>query len=190
MLIFYLHGFRSTPRSKKAMQLAEFIAEHEPDLKFFCPSLPVSPSEAVALIEQQLAVRSGQQICLVGSSLGGFYATYLAERYDMRAVLLNPAITPERDLKNYLGEQSVYGSNETIFVKPEFLAELEALKVGAISRPGRYFLLAATGDELIDWRDMTAKYQGAPTHVIEGSDHGISDFADYIHLVLDFAKQP
>jgi predicted esterase YcpF (UPF0227 family) len=93
-------------------------------------------------------------------------------------------------LKNYLGEQSVYGSSETIFVKPEFLGELEALNVAAITRPERYFLLAATGDQLIDWQDMIAKYAEAPRHLIQGSDHGISDFAEYIHLVLDFAKQP
>ena len=189
MLIFYLHGFRSTPLSNKALQLADFIKLHEPALQFFCPALPVSPAEAVALIERLMAARSDQEICLVGSSLGGFYATYLAERYGMRAILLNPAITPQRDLKNYLGEQTVYGSDATIFVKQEFLAELEALSVAAISRPERYFLLAATGDELIDWRDMTAKYQGVKQHVIEGSDHGISDFAEYIQLVLDFAKQ-
>jgi predicted esterase YcpF (UPF0227 family) len=190
VLIFYLHGFRSTPRSKKALQLADYIKQREPALEFFCPALPVSPANAVALIECLMAERSGQEICLVGSSLGGFYATYLAERYGVRAVLLNPAITPQRDLKNYLGEQTVYGSDQAIFVKQEFLAELESLNVASISRPERYFLLAATGDELIDWRDMTAKYQGAKQHVIKGSDHGLSDFAEYIQLVLDFAKQP
>ena len=189
MLIFYLHGFRSTPRSKKALLLGDFIQKHEATLQFFCPALPASPAEAVALIERLLTERSGLEICLVGSSLGGFYATYLAERYGLRAILMNPAITPQRDLKNYLGEQTVYGSDQTIFVKEEFLGELEALEVEAITRPERYFLLAATGDELIDWRDMTAKYPGANTHVIEGSDHGISDFDAYIQLVLDFAKQ-
>ena len=190
MLIIYLHGFRSTPRSTKAVLLADFIEQHEPEIEFVCPALPVAPGEAIELIERLLTERENTEICLVGSSLGGFYATYLAERYGLRAILLNPAITPQRDLKNYLGEQTVYGSSDTIFVKQEFLGQLEVLSVAVISRPERYFLLAATGDQLIDWRDMTAKYRGARQYVIEGSDHGISGFAEYIQLVLDFAKQP
>jgi predicted esterase YcpF (UPF0227 family) len=185
--IFYLHGFRSTPQSAKARQLRDHLAAHRPDLDFICPALPVSPQRAMQLIEFELESIARSEVTLIGSSLGGFYATSLVERFGFRAVLLNPAIKPQRDLKSYLGEQTVYGSDQTVWVREEFLDELEALDVPKIADASRYFLLAAKGDELIDWRDMVAKYQGAATHLIDGSDHGISDFADYIELVLDFA---
>ncbi len=187
MKILYLHGFRSTPNSAKANQMREYLTQRRKDVEFICPQLPVSPKAAIQLIEQLLEQINASELILMGSSLGGFYATYLVERLGHRAILLNPAITPQRDLKNYLGEQSVYGSNHTIEVRAEHLGELEQLDVPLIADPSRYFLLAAKGDELIDWRDMVGKYQGAAMHVIEGSDHGIADFADYIELVMDFA---
>jgi predicted esterase YcpF (UPF0227 family) len=186
--LFYLHGFRSTPRSFKASLLAQRMQALGRNADWICPALPVSPAMAISEITKRLDDLAGD-VCLIGSSLGGYYATWLAERFGYRAVLLNPAITPQRDLKNYLGEQSVYGSNETIVVRKEYLDELDALWVPTITSPDRYFLLAATGDELIDWRTMLAKYPGAKTHVIEGSDHGISDFSDYLEEVMKFADQ-
>jgi predicted esterase YcpF (UPF0227 family) len=190
VILLYLHGFRSSPRSQKALQLQRFLAGRASDMEFICPALPPSPASAMALLETLLPSFAGESVCLCGSSLGGYYATYLAESYGFKAMLLNPALLPQKDLSRYLGVQTVYGSSETIEVKAEFLGELEALFVPAITRPERYFLLAATGDELIDWRDMVAKYRGARMHVIEGSDHGISDFDRYLEMLLDFAKQP
>jgi len=186
--LLYLHGFRSSPRSQKALQMSRFLERRAPEIEFLCPALPPSPAAAIELIERLIDGASGESICLCGSSLGGYYATYLAERHGLKAMLLNPAILPQKDLSRYLGIQTVYGSSDTIDVKAEFLEELENLFVPAITRPERYFLLAATGDELIDWHDMVAKYRGAQMHVIDGSDHGISDFEHYLEMLLVFAK--
>ena len=186
-MLFYLHGFRSSPRSIKAQKLAARMTTLGRARDYECPQLPVSPAEAAQLIHHRALQVAPNELTLVGSSLGGYYATWLAELVGCRCVLLNPAIRPDRDLEPYLGTQTVYGSDETIIVKPEFLAELRDLVVPAITRPERYLLVAATGDEVIDSREMVAKYPGAAQRIIEGSDHGLSDFDAIIDDVLAFA---
>jgi len=125
-------------------------------------------------------------VALIGSSLGGYYATWLAERLGCRAVVLNPAIAPARDLEAHLGRQPVYFSTDEIDFRPEHLRELQEIDTPVISRPERYFLVAATGDALIDYRTMTGKYAGARQRVITGSNHELSDFDLYMDEVLDF----
>ena len=156
--------------------------EHE----YACPALPASPRAAVSLAEQLASGSSPEDMALIGSSLGGYYATWLAERLGCRAVLLNPAIAPARDLEAHLGRQPVFFSDDEIDFRPEYLQELAGLDTPRITRPERYFLVAATGDAVIDYRTMTSKYTGARQRVIEGSDHELSGFAQYMDEVLDF----
>lgn len=186
-MILYLHGFRSSPRSTKARQLAARLAERGLASSYRCPQLPVSPSEAARFIEGLATAGDARPLSLIGSSLGGFYATWLAERVDCRVVLLNPATRPERDLARHVGLQTVYHSDEEVEIRTEFLGELSALQVGPITRPERYLLVAATGDEVLDWREMVARYPGAQHRIVDGSDHGLADFLDYIDDVIDFA---
>ncbi len=186
-MIVYLHGFRSSPRSTKARQLEARLAERGLASAWRCPQLPVSPRAAAAMIDALVHEDGMQPLTVIGSSLGGYYATWIAEQVACRVVLLNPAVEPDRDLVRHLGVQPVYHSHETIDVRPEYLDELRALRTGPVSRPDRWLLVAATGDELLDWREMVARYPGVHTRVIEGSDHGLSDFGDYIDSVIDFA---
>jgi len=181
--VIYLHGFRSSPKSFKAQLLAHRMADLGRAAQFDCPALPVSPAEAVAGVLAGLDPAD----TLIGSSLGGFYATWLAERTGCRAVLLNPAVRPAAGLAAYLGEQPLWHGGGSMVLEPGHLDELRALEVGGITRPERYFLVAATGDELLDWRDMVAHYPGARHRVIPGSDHGLSDFAEHQDEVLAFA---
>lgn len=153
---------------------------------YVCPALPVSPRAASCLALELAGRAAGGAVALIGSSLGGYYATWVAERLGCRAVLLNPAIDPARDLEAHLGRQAVFFSDEEIEFRPEHLRELRQIDTPAITRPERYFLVAATGDALIDYRTMTAKYRGARQRVIEGSDHELSDFAAYMDEVLAF----
>ena len=183
-MILYLHGFRSSPNSFKARLLAARLAELGRADEWRCPMLPVSPLDAVALVEKTLV--GATDVTLIGSSLGGYYATYLAEKHGWRAVLLNPAVLPERDLSAYLGEQPLWHGGGSIVVEPRHLDELRALGVGSITQPERYYLIAATGDEVLDYREMLAHYPGVETKLIEGSDHAISEFANYVDDVLAF----
>lgn len=185
-MILYLHGFRSSPHSFKARLIGERMQALGREDEYCCPQLPASPQEAIALALDIASQIASSELCLIGSSLGGYYATWLAERLGCRAALLNPAIRPPRDLEPYVGVMTAYHSDERFEFKREYIEELKALSVEGITRPSRYFLLAATGDEVLDWREMVAHYPGARQRVIEGSDHGISDFDQYVDEVFAF----
>ena len=184
-MILYLHGFRSSPQSFKARLLGERLKALGLGAQYRCPQLPASPREAIALASALLRT-AGPEATLIGSSLGGYYAACLAEQFDCRAALLNPAVKPPRDLEKYVGVTTAYHSDERFEFKREYIDELRALEVVRITRPERYFLIAATGDEVLDWREMVAHYPGASQLVIEGSDHGISEFGQYVDRVLAF----
>jgi uncharacterized protein len=185
-VIVYLHGFRSSPTSRKATMLRERMRLLGREEEYRCPALPASPLAAVDLAMQCAAREPASSLALIGSSLGGYYATWLAERLGCRAVLLNPAITPALDLEAHIGRQPVYFRDDEIDFRPEYLQELKQIDTAQITLPGRYFLVAATGDALIDYRTMTRKYAGARQRVVEGSNHELSDFARYMDEVLDF----
>lgn len=185
-MIVYLHGFRSSPASRKATMLREAMAARGRSAEYACPALPASPALSVELVLAAVNDAPRARLALIGSSLGGYYATWLAERLGCRAALLNPAIRPQDDLAHYIGMQPVYFSEAEIEFRREYLDELAAIDTPSITRPERYLLLAATGDAVIDYRTMVRKYQGARQHVIEGSDHELSDFASYIDEVIAF----
>jgi hypothetical protein len=188
-VIVYLHGFRSSPASRKATMLRQAMASRGRAAEYLCPALPASPARAVEETEALVEGIAPDRLALIGSSLGGYYATWLAERFGCRAVLLNPAIRPQDDLAKYLGVQPVYFSDASIDFRREYLGELDAIDTPTITRPDRYLLIAATGDAVIDYRMMMRKYSGASQVVIEGSDHELSDFADHMEDVLAFCEQ-
>jgi len=159
-------------------------AGHAEELIF--PQLPASPKQAVQLALLLAERHAPHNLSIIGSSLGGFYATWLAERLGVRAVLLNPAVDPRKDLDSQVGMTTAWHSGEPFEFRPEYIDELAELKVGRITRPERYFLIAATGDEVLDYRDMVAHYAGARQHLIDGGDHAISDFPRHVGEVLAF----
>ena len=183
--LVYIHGFRSSSRSFKAGLLRDRLAALGLANTLVAPDLPHEPDRAVAAI---MALQPRRQDTLVGSSLGGFYATWVAERAGCRAVLLNPAMHPARDLVGHVGPQTGYHDGVPFVFEAAWLDQLRRYEVPAITRPERYFLVAARGDELLDWREMVAAFPGARHRVLEGSDHGLSDFAEHLDEVLDFAR--
>lgn len=189
-MILYLHGFRSSPHSFKARLIAERMQALGRGAEYQCPQLPASPREAMALAMRLIRDVAPNELTLIGSSLGGYYATSLAEQTGCRAVLLNPAVKPPRDLAQYVGVITDYHSGAPFEFKREYIDELKALAVTQITHPERYFLLAATGDEVLDWREMVEHYPRARHRVINGSDHGISDFSEYLEDVLAFCGIP
>lgn len=186
--VLYLHGFRSSPRSFKARLVQERMRAAGRAGDLICPQLPASPKAAMELALLLAERHAPENLAIVGSSLGGFYATWLAERLGVRAVLLNPAVDPLKNLERHVGVTTAWHSDEPFEFKREYIAELAELKVERITRPERYFLIAATGDEVLDYRDMVVHYAGARQHVIEGSDHAISEFARYVDEVLGFCQ--
>jgi predicted esterase YcpF (UPF0227 family) len=183
--LLYLHGFRSSPRSFKARVVQQRMEAAGRAGDLTCPQLPASPKAAMDLV-LTLVERYSGNLAIIGSSLGGFYATWLAERFGCRAALINPAVDPLKDLDKHVGITTEWHTGAPFEFKREYIDELAALKVGTITRPERYFLLAATGDEVLDYRDMVAHYAGAHQHVIQGSDHAVSEFEQYVDEVLAF----
>lgn len=192
-MILYLHGFLSSPKSTKAAQIEAALARAGRAGDFLCPQLPVSARAAAEVVLATAALEDPEHLAVIGSSLGGYYATWVAERLRCRAVLLNPAIRPYEHLSSRVGWHTDY-AGQRVEVRPEFLDELRALETGAPGEAQRYFLVAATGDELIDYREMLDKYRDCRTRLIEGSDHALSDFERYLPEVLAFcgiaAEQP
>ena len=188
--IVYLHGFRSSPASVKATQFRQAVEmlpiEVRPQLHV--PDLQHRPSAAIAQVADWVAQCANiADLTFVGSSLGGYYATHLAERFGARAAMINPAVRPYEDLKPYVGMQTNMYSGETFVVTPAHFAELAALGVGRITRPSRYLLLVQTGDAVLDWREAVAFYAGAWQYVEGGGDHAFQRFDAQIPVVLRFA---
>jgi predicted esterase YcpF (UPF0227 family) len=185
--LLYLHGFRSSPQSAKARQVAARVAARHPGVTWWCPQLPPSPRQAMAEVMAGVAGWPRERMAVVGSSLGGFYATHVAEATGCRAVLLNPAVEPARDLARHIGEQTAWHDPaERFYFEPRFVDELRALQAGPVTSPQRYFAVIAKGDEVLDWREMAGRYPGAHLKLLEGSDHALGDFDDHIDQVFGF----
>jgi uncharacterized protein len=185
--LLYLHGFRSSPQSAKARQMAQHMATYHPGVIWNCPQLPPSPQDAMALLRQTTADWPVASMAVVGSSLGGFYATALAEQQGCRAVLINPAVNPARDLGAYIGAQTQWHApEENFYFHAHYVDELRALQPGALRTPHNYLTLIAKGDEVLDWREMHDRYQATQITVLEGGDHALSDFADHLPSIMRF----
>lgn len=181
--LIYIHGFNSSPASFKARVLRNALAQRAPAVAFMAPALPHSPQAAARLLDALVAVNAGA--VLVGSSLGGYYATWLAERHNLRAVLVNPAVRPYELLEGHVGRQKNLYTGEEYDFTSAHVAELRALEHATIT-PQRYFLMVETGDEVLDYRHAVARYKGARQLVIEGGDHGFGDFEKYLDAVFEF----
>lgn len=189
--LLYLHGFRSSPQSAKARQVAAWVQGRHPDVIWWCPQLPPSPAAAMEMASQGIADWPRDTMAVMGSSLGGFYATHVAETCGCRSVLLNPAVNPARDLAKYIGEQTAWNNpDERFFFEPRFIDELHMLTRGPVVRPEDYFAVIARGDEVLDWHEMTGRYPGARIKLLEGGDHAISDFDTHLPEVMEFLGLP
>jgi uncharacterized protein len=184
-LILYIHGFNSSALSFKAGVLRKRMAELRRSGEFLCPELPTSPREAVALLSATIEAREGGDVSLIGSSLGGYYATVLAERYGVRAVLVNPAMAPYDLLEAVLGAQTNLYTGVRYELTRTHLDELRALEVERIT-PERYLLIVGTDDEVLDYRAAMDRYRGAREIVIQGGDHGLGAFEHYVDQALAF----
>jgi predicted esterase YcpF (UPF0227 family) len=185
--LLYLHGFRSSPASNKARMTAVAVAHRNPGITWLCPALPASPRQAMDEVLQGVRDWPRDSMAIIGSSLGGFYATWLAERFGCKAALLNPAVRPARDLAAHLGDHTVWHDPEQHFVfDASYVDELLAQEVPHISRPARYFAVIAKGDEVLDWREMTGHYPGASLKLLPAGDHALSDYDQHLDEVLAF----
>ncbi len=184
MVVVYLHGFRSSPASKKGQILRKAFEE---SLGYRAPDLNVGPLEAQKVMLETVKDLNPKDLCLVGSSLGGFYATWLAERIGCKAVLLNPATEPWAVINDYLGLQTIHNTNRTIFVKPEYADQAREMATEATD-PSRYLVFLSTADEVLDWTKGQKKYSQCEQVILPNNTHEIESFEDCLPAIKAFLK--
>ena len=169
--------------------MAAHVAQHHPGVQFWSPQLPPSPRAAMEKVLSGVADWPRQRMAVVGSSLGGYYASWVAQQMRCPSVLLNPAVNPARDLAHYIGEQTQWHApDEHFYFAPEFVDELRALDVRDQPPAAPQLAIIAKGDEVLDWREMVARYPQAHIHLLEGGDHGLSDFSSYLPWITQFLQ--
>lgn len=185
-MIIYLHGFNSSPASHKSRHLQAWLAQRGLAHLFRCPALPPHTDDALRTIEAAIKDLEPARLTFIGSSLGGFFATYFTETLGARAVLINPAIVPHEGLAGALGAQhNLYTGERYQLTRPD-LDGWRALFRTTID-PERYLLLLETGDEVLDWREAARKYEGARSVIRDGGDHTLQSFAEHIPRIVAFA---
>jgi len=184
-VLVYVHGFNSSALSYKAGLLREHMAKLGLADHYTCPELSHRPAQAMAQLVELIAPCDPRGVTLVGSSLGGFYATALVERFGARAVLVNPAVRPYELLAGFLGPQKNLYTDEAYELTPQHITELRALEVETITS-SRYLLITASGDEVLDYRAGVERYAGCEQIVVSGGDHGFREFPDYLDTVIAF----
>ena len=187
-LFIYVHGFNSSPDSYKARFFVDWMTAAGKADEVIVPTLPHWPAAAIELLETLILANAERRITLIGSSLGGYYSTWLTEKYGLRAVLINPAVRPYELLEAMLGEQGNYYSDETYVLTPEHLQQLLAINCHQLQDPSRYLLLTQTGDETLDYREAVETFRDSPMLVQQGGSHGFDQFESVIPEILAFAE--
>ena len=184
--ILYLHGFLSSPQSAKACATLEYLRHHHPDVNFVAPQLSGIP--AVAWEQAHTALLSIQDdlIGIMGSSMGGFLATLLAEEYHCKASVINPAVAPHELFPNYLGYHTNPYTDETFELTELQIQQVAELVIERLSQPENYQVFLQTADEVLDYRLAEHLYGESNLHVVQGGDHAYQDFPRELPKVMRF----
>ncbi|CBL46472.1 Predicted esterase [gamma proteobacterium HdN1] len=183
--IFYIHGFNSSPQSAKAQVMGRFLAQHYPDYRYHVPELPFSPEGAVDILCRAIEPCLPETVYLLGSSMGGFYGTYAAERYGLPLAMINPAVNPDVLVQLFMGEQINDYTGERYTFTPEHVDIFRSLSP-EITQPARYLLLTQTGDETLDYREGIERYRNSPQIVEQGGSHGFDNFEEHLPGIMEF----
>lgn len=190
-LLLYIHGFLSSPLSHKAQQVQAWLEENRPDIDYVCPALTAYPDQSVSVLENIIEEHQPEPVYLLGSSLGGFYATWLGEKHNLRAVLVNPAVTPHRLIGEHLNRDlQNYHTDEHYRLRPHHIDQLRALDRDRLQYPANYWLMVQTGDETLDYRQAVEKYRSCRQLVEEGGDHTFQNFDRWLPEIFAFFTGP
>lgn len=189
-MLLYIHGFNSSPLSDKAVITAQYLAKHFPTLSVIQPQLPTSAKAAMVLLCQivESAKAKGEPLCYIGSSLGGYFASFLAEKYGGKAVLINPAVKPFELFDDFLGEQFNPYTNETYILKPQDKQDVAEFDTPVILNPDRFYVLLQTGDEVLDYRQALSKYHCCKMLLEAGGDHGFIGYENQLAEISQFLQ--
>lgn len=184
--LIYIHGFLSSPLSAKAEITRQWLLKNNSDIEFYCPQLPPYPNETQQILENLVERLSSQSVYFMGSSLGGFWATWLVEKYNLPAVLINPAVSPQKFMPKYLDiDLKSYHTDDSYRLQQHHIDEIIAADV-SVTQYNNYWLLAQTGDETLDYRDAVKKYAHCKQTIEEGGDHSFQGFENYLPEIINW----
>lgn len=187
-MLLYIHGFNSSPLSNKGLLTAQYIAKHYPACRLVQPQLPPSPKQAMALLTTEVdkALAAGESLHFIGSSLGGYYASFLAERYGGKAVLINPAVAPFELFYDFIGPHYNPFTDEHYHVLTEHIPDVAAVDTPVIVNPDRFLVLLQTGDEVLDYRQAVHKYHCCELIIEAGGDHSFIGYENQLSNICQF----
>ncbi|ABM26215.1 MULTISPECIES: YqiA/YcfP family alpha/beta fold hydrolase [Shewanella] len=191
-MLLYIHGFNSSPFSDKAIMTAQYMAQHHPSVLFHQPQLPNTPKAAMALLLEyvEAALKDDEPLTYIGSSLGGYFASYLAEHYGGRAVLVNPAVKPFELFDEFMGPQFNPYTGENYQVLPEHKMEVAEFNTPVIRNPDRFLVLLQSGDEVLDYREALSKYHHCQLRIEAAGDHSFVGYEHYLQTISQFLHLP
>ncbi|GAB3383619.1 alpha/beta fold hydrolase [Spongiibacter taiwanensis] len=186
--LVYLHGFISSPQSHKAVQMGEYLKSHHPDIHYAVPALGDTPDQAYERGSKAVmdCLARHDKVGLIGSSMGGFLSTVLAERFGLRAVLINPVVRPQHLVEKFIGEHHNPYTGSRFSLDSHHVDILTSLYLPALAAPQNYWALLQEGDETLDYRWAEDYYQHSKLTVEPGGDHAFQGFERYFHRVVEF----
>jgi predicted esterase YcpF (UPF0227 family) len=187
--LIYIHGFLSSPLSAKAEITRQWLLKNNSDIEFYCPQLPPYPNETQQILDALVERLSSQSVYLMGSSLGGFWATWLAEKYNLPAVLINPAVSPQKFMPKYLDiDLKSYHTDDSYRLQQHHIDEIIAADV-SVTRYKNYWLLVQMGDETLDYRDAVKKYAHCKQTIEAGGDHSFQGFENHLENIVGWFEK-
>jgi predicted esterase YcpF (UPF0227 family) len=183
--ILYFHGFKSSSKSSKAQSLKNFIAKNTKNTKIIIPDLDDNFQNAHNQIEELIRL-SGSNIVFMGSSLGGYYASYFSQKLKKKAVLINPAVHPLKDFEVHLGENENYSSGNKFNISSKEISFVRTLSYKKLLTPNDLLILLESGDEILKYNKSASYFSGAYIDIVFGGNHSYSSFKSKFHKIQKF----